>query len=369
MLSHIVVGIDSFAEVPVAEPTTRLAWSATIACRLVEALAGGAGAGDGTPAGELIAEVRSFLGDVEPARFTDTRETLDRLRRTGASLAEAALEWTTPLDRALEAGHPLPPLLAALVADVTVETLDPLPRRVFDRATGSTDAGSTDADAEYHRLLGGIAEPTAAGGPRAPRRSLYAVGGVALVLVALLGWLVVRLSGPQTSDLPLTVGQLGPACDGTVYPDAARYASTGPHPATVLITGSLSAPGWTSAVLVRDASDNTIDLPVWMTDKVHAVQTVACFKLDESARTEVKKCAYGDPLHPALSTSPVSVPMYQGEYAVTVAELRTGRELYKGRVSGADTECPLSIWAGTRHVFSVPSTQQYVNTIGRYVDR
>lgn len=346
------------------EPTVRSAWSATIACRLVEALASGAGVGDGTPAGDLIAAVRSFLSDVGPARFTETSETLGRLRPTGASLAAAALEWTTPLDRAFEAGHPLPPLLAALVADVTVETLDPLPRQVFDRATGTSDA-----DAEYHRLLGGTGEPAAAGGPLLPRRSLYAVGGVALVLVALVGWLVVRSLGPQTSDLPLTVGQLAPACDGTVYPDAARYTNTGSHPATVFITSSLGEPGWTTAALVRDISDHTIDLPVWMTDKVHAVQTVACFKLDESARTEVGQCAYRDPLRPALSTSPVPVPMYQGEYAVTVVELRTGRELYKGHVSGADTECPLSIPAGTGHVFSMPSTQQYVGAIGRFVDR
>lgn len=347
-----------------AEPTIRSAWSATIASRLVEALAGGACAGDGTPAGELIDAVCSFLDDVGPARFTDARETLGQLRRTGASLAAAALEWTTPLDRALEAGHPLPPLLAALIADVTVETLDPLPRRVFDRATGSADA-----DPEYRRLLGGTEEPTAAAGPRVPRRSLYAVGGVALVLVALVGWLVVRSFGPQTSDLPLTTGQLAPACNGTVYPDAAPYANTGSHPATVFITSSLGTPGWTTAGLVRDITDHTIDLPVWMTNNVHAVQTVACFKLDESARTEISRCAYSDPLRPALSTSPVPVPMYQGEYAVTVVELRTGRELYKGRVSGADTECPLSVPPGTGHVFSLPSTQQYVDAIGRFVDR
>lgn len=127
------------------EPAARSAWSATIAARMVEALARESAGGD-----RLAEKVAAYAG-LDAGDVAEIRSSIRRGRERRQNLVAAAAEWAVPIDEALAEGHDLPPALVALVAGVTPEKLDPLAGEVYGRVLTKR---ATDARAgkPYRRL-------------------------------------------------------------------------------------------------------------------------------------------------------------------------------------------------------------------------
>ncbi|GAA4153924.1 hypothetical protein GCM10022251_23680 [Phytohabitans flavus] len=352
------MGVDTYAGVLSMEPAVRLAWSATIACRLVEALARGAKPNDGTPDGRLVDGVRAYLSDVGADEFNEVRDVLRRLARNDPNLAAAALDWTGLIERRLASGRELPPPLASLVAGVGPATLDPLAQQVYTRATAQAAAAPQ-------------APFAAARPPAEPRRTTQWVlfVGAGLVVIALVTWQVVRSLGPPKSDLPVTVSGLSAACDGTVFPDAPSYGQTPPRPTLVFARDYNLRQGgrWAQPQVIHDEKNKAVFSGAWRSNDPAEVQAVACVEADERAHNTVDTCEYTDPRQPGLVKVPIPLPMYRGEFTVKVYETRTGRLIHQAQIAGEVTECPERLPIGAPHVYTEPSAQQYVDAIGKYV--
>ncbi|GAA4705723.1 hypothetical protein [Phytohabitans rumicis] len=344
------------------EPAVRLAWAATIACRLVEALGRGARPGDGTPDGALVAAAQAYLGDVGADEFDEFRDVLRRLARTDRNLAAAALDWTGLIDRRLASGGELPPPLAELVTGVEPATLDPLAQAVYAQATAREQAAP-------HPLFGATERRPAP--PRSPHvRQAVIVAAAALIPVALMVWLAVRSLGPPESDLPSTVSELSAACEGTVFPDAPAYAGAAPHPTVVFATDyNLRLGGaWGRPPAILDEKNNALFSNAWRSNDPGEVQAVACIEVDQTQQNTIDTCNYTDPRRVGFAQPPVPLPMYRGEFTVTLYETRTGRQIHQAHISGEVTECPEKLPITASSVYTEPSAQQYVDAIGQYVD-
>lgn len=322
------------------EPAVRLARSAMIACRLVEALARGAVPGEGS-ADNRLAEGVAVLTQLGPEQITATRRAILAGNRLRENLVTAAVGWAEAIDEALLAGRVLPPELERLVAEVGPSSLDPLAAQVFARI--STD-GCTPAARNHRRLL--------------------LVAGAGAVAVALVAWLVVRSFGPESSDLPFSAAGFSPACDGTRFPDAPAYRGDAPHPTVLFSTDynqQLSGKWSTVQAIYNDKNPFS---EAWKSSDPAVIQAVACIALDGEPNGTVTQCPYNDRAHP----EPITVPMYRGEFTITVYEARTGRKIHQTHITGEVMTCPKMVPVDVTHVFTTPSPQQYLDAIGRFVD-
>jgi hypothetical protein len=323
------------------EPAVRLARSVVIACRLVEALARGAVPGDGS-ADNRLAEGAAVFTQIDPAQLTATRRAILGGNRLRENLVIAAVGWAEAIDQALIEGRVLPPVLETMVADVGPGNLDPLAAQVFARI--------------------GAGEVPPAG--RNSRR-LVLVAGAGAVAVALIAWLVVvRSFGPESSELPFSAAGFSPACDGTVFPDARAYKGDGPHPTVVFSTDyNLQLSGkWSTVQAIYDAKNPFS--AAWRSNDPGQIQAVACIALDGDPQDKVNECPYNMP----SSSGPARIPMYRGEFTITLYEVRTGKRLHQTHISGEVMKCPKMVPVGVSHVFSTPSPRQYIDAIGRFVD-
>lgn len=322
------------------EPAARLARSAMIAGRLVEALARGAVPGDGSDDNRL-AEGVAVLTRLDQAQITATRRAILSGNRLRENLVTAAVGWAEAIDQALIEGRALPPELETLVDGVGPGTLDPLAAQVFARIS---------------------TEPLPAAG-RSPRR-LVLVAGAGAVAVALIAWLVVRSMGPESSDLPFSAAGFSPACDGTVFPDAPAYRGGAPHPTVVFSTDyNLQLSGkWATVQAIYDQRNPFS--AAWRSNDPGEIQAVACIALDGEPHDSVNECPYNVPSSPG----PKKIPMYRGEFTITLYEARTGRRIHQTHVTGDTMKCPKMVPVGVTHVFTTPSPQQYIDAIGRFVD-
>lgn len=322
------------------EPAVRLARSATIACRLVEALARGAVPGDGS-ADNRLAEGVAVFTQLDPAQLTATRRAILSGNRLRENLVVAAVGWAEAIDQALIEGRHLPPDLERLAAGVGTDKLDPLAAQVFARI--------------------GVHEGAPAG--RIPRR-LILVAGAGAVAVALVAWLVVRSFGPESSDLPFSAAGFAPACEGTIFPDAPAYKGGGPHPTVVFDTDyNVQLSGkWSTVPEIYDARNGFSG--AWTSANPGEIQAVACVDLGGEPEAAVKECPYNDRSRPG----PTNLPMYRGEFAVRLYEARTGRLIHEAHISGEIVKCPKMVPVGATHIYSTPSPQQYMEAIGRFVD-
>jgi hypothetical protein len=324
------------------EPAVRLARSATIAGRLVEALARGAVPGDGSHDNRLAEGVAGFT-QIDPAQFAATRRAILGGNRFREDLVNAAATWAEAIDQAFVEGHPLPPVLAASVDGVGPATLDPLAAQV------------------YGRISTGLEAVPPAG--RHPRRILL-VAGTGALAVALVAWLIVRSLGPEASDLPFSAAGFSPACDGTVFPDAPAYHGGPPHPTVVFSTDyNVQLSGKWSTVQAIYNEENAFSA-AWKASEPRTIQAAACIALDGEPQETVKQCPYSASGRPG----PTQIPMYQGEFTITLYEVRTGKRIHQAHISGEVTTCPKMVPVGATHVFSSPSPQQYIDAIGQFVD-
>lgn len=322
------------------DPAVRLARSAMIACRLVEALARGAVPGDGSHDNRLAESVAVFT-QLDQAHVTATRRAILSGNRLRENLVTAAVGWAEAIDQALIEGRALPPELAGLVDGAGPATLDPLAAQVFARIS---------------------TEPVPAAG-RSPRR-LVLVAGAGAVAVALIAWLVVRSMGPESSDLPFSAAGFSPACDGTVFPDAPAYKGDAPHPVVVFSTDyNLQLSGkWSTVQAIYDQRNPFS--AAWRSNDPSEIQAVACIALDGEPHDTVTECQYNVP----SAATPTKIPMYRGEFTITLYETRTGRRIHQAHISGEAMKCPKMVPVKVTHVFTTPSPQQYVDAIGRFVD-
>jgi hypothetical protein len=320
------------------EPAVRLARSATIACRLVEALARGAVPGAGSADNRLAEGVVGFT-QLDPAQLTATRRAILGGTRLRENLVTAAVGWAEAIDEALLAGRVLPPELETMVAGVGPASLDPLSAQVFARV-------STESPAVRNH------------------RRLLLVAGAGAVAVALVAWLVVRSLGPESSELPFSAAGFSPACDGTVFPDAPAYKGAAPHPTVVFTTDynqQLSGK-WSTVHAIYDERNPFSD--AWTSSDPAVIQAVACITINGDPRHPVSQCPYSDRSRPG----PTTLPMYRGEFTITMYEARTGRRIHQAHISGEVTKCPKMVPVDATHVFTSPSPQQYLDAIGRFVD-
>jgi hypothetical protein len=322
------------------EPAVRLARSAMIASRLVEALARGAVPGEGSADNRLAESVAVFT-QLDPAQLTATRRAILSGHRLRENLVIAAVGWAEAIDQALIEGHTLPPGLESLVVGIGPANLDPLAAQVFARVS---------------------TEPMPMGG-RGPRR-LILVAGAGAVAVALIAWIVVRSFGPDSNDLPFSAAGFSPACDGTVFPDAPAYKGGAPHPTVVFSTDyNLQLSGkWSTVQAIYDEKNPFT--AAWRSNDPSKIQAVACLALDGEPQGMVSECRYNAPSRPG----PTSIPMYRGEFTITLYEVRTGRQLHQAHITGEVHKCPRMVPVGATKVFTTPSPQQYISAIGRFVD-
>lgn len=324
------------------EPALRLARSATIAGRLVEALARGAVPGDGSHDNRLAEAVAGFT-QIDPAQLAVTRRVIVGGTRFRENLVDAAATWAEAIDQAFLEGRPLPPVLEAVVEGVGPASLDPLAGQVYARISTGTEA-----------------VPPAG---RHPRRMLL-VAGTGALAVALVAWLIVRSLGPEGSDLPFSTAGFSPACEGTVFPDAPAYRGSGPHPTVVFSTDyNVQLSGKWSTVQAIYNEKNAFS-EAWKSSDPRAIEAAACIELDGEPQDTIKQCPYNDSARPG----PTQVPMYRGEFTITLYEVRTGKRLHQAHISGEYTNCPKMVPVGANHVFSSPSPKQYIDAIGRFVD-
>ncbi|GAA1040990.1 hypothetical protein GCM10009557_63650 [Virgisporangium ochraceum] len=68
--------------------------------------------------------------------------------------------------------------------------------------------------------------------------------------------------------------------------------------------------------------------------------------VDEKSQNTIDRCGYRDPQRPGLAQPPIPVPMYRGEFTITLYETRTGRRIHRTTISGQDAECPSTLPAG-----------------------
>ena len=320
------------------EPAVRLARSATIACRLVEALARGAVPGAGSADNQLAEGVAGFT-QLDPAQLTATRRAILGSTRLRENLVTAAVGGAEAIDEALLAGRVLPPELETMVAGVGPSSLDPLSAQVFARISTELPAGRS-----HRRLL------------------LFA--GAGAVAVALVAWLVVRSFGPESSELPFSASGFSPACDGTVFPDAPAYKGSAPH-ATVVFTSDYNqqlSGKWSTVQAIYDEQNPFSD--AWTSSNPAVIQAVACITIDGDPRDQVSQCPYSNRSRPDSTT----LPMYRGEFTITLYEARTGRRIHQAHISGEVMKCPKMVPVDATHVFTTPSPQQYLDAIGRFVD-
>jgi hypothetical protein len=342
------------------EPAVRLAWSATIAARFVEALARGSAPGGDSRDGRLAEGVAAYAG-LGAGELAETRNSVLGGRERRQNLVAAAADWAVPIDEALAAGRTLPPALAALVDGIGPATLDPLAGDVYARVSAKW---ATDADeaALYRRLLG--TPVPAQADPQRRRRRRILLAGAGVLAVALVAWLVIRSVGPDEEELPDSASGLRFVCAGTVFPDAAAYAGAGPHPTALLaVNGSVNP-----SQVVHDEKNAALFSPAWKAERPAEIQAVACLSVDETMRNTVDTCEYSDPRRPGLAQPTIPLPMYRGEYTVTMYETRTGRRIHQATISGEVMDCPTSVPVGTSHVYTEPSAQQYLDAIGHYVN-
>jgi hypothetical protein len=322
------------------EPAVRLARSAVIACRLVEALARGAVPGEGS-ADNRLAEGVAVFTRLDQVQVTATRRAILSGNRLRENLVTAAVGWAEALDQALIEGRVLPPELEALVDGVGPSGLDPFAAQVFARIS---------------------TEPVAVAG-RSPRR-LVMVAGAGAVAVALIAWLVVRSLGPESNDLPFSAAGFSPACDGTVFPDAPAYRGAAPHPTVVFSTDyNLQLSGkWSTVQAIYDQRNPFS--AAWRSSDPGEIQAVACIALDGDPHDTVTECPFTVPGSPGAK----KIPMYRGEFTITLYEARTGRKIHQAHISGDVIKCPKTVPVKVTHIFTTPSPQQYIDAIGRFVD-
>lgn len=322
------------------EPAVRLARSAMIASRLVEALVRGAVPGEGS-ADNRLAEGVAVFTQLGPAQVTATRRAILSGNRLRENLVTAAVGWAEAIDQALIEGRVLPPELESLVAGVGPASLDSLAGQVFARIS---------------------TEPMPAGG-RNPRR-LILVAGAGAMAVALIAWLVVRSFGPESNDLPFSAAGFSPACDGMVFPDAPAYKGAAPHPTVVFSTDyNLQLSGkWSTVQAIYDEKNPFT--AAWRSNDPGKIQAVACIALDGEPPGMVSECPYDSPSRPG----PTSIPMYRGEFTITLYEVRSGRQLHQTHITGEVSKCPKMVPVGATKVFTTPSPQQYIDAIGSFVD-
>jgi hypothetical protein len=195
-------------------------------------------------------------------------------------------------------------------------------------------------------------------------------GATGVSVVALVAWLIVRSLGPETGELPYSPSGLSDVCDGTVYPDAPAYTGAGPHPTMLFATDyNLRQTGrWSIPPEIVDAGNAALFSAAWRPQEPGEVQAVACMTVDEKSQNTIDRCEYRDPQRPGLAQPLIPVPMYRGEFTITLYETRTGRRIHRTTISGQDAGCPSTLPAGASRVYSEPSPQQYVDAIGRFVD-
>ncbi|MDY7089699.1 MAG: hypothetical protein SYR96_31920 [Actinomycetota bacterium] len=132
------------------KPAAQLAWSATIAARMIEALAHSSATGGDADADRLAKTVAAYAG-LDASDLAELHGSVVRGRESRQNLVAAAADCATPIDEALTAGRELPPALATLVDGVTPATLDPLAGEVYARVSATRAADARDA-AWYRRL-------------------------------------------------------------------------------------------------------------------------------------------------------------------------------------------------------------------------
>lgn len=342
------------------EPAVRLARSATLAARFVEVLASGSDPDGDSRDARLARGVASYAG-LGAGELSETRSRVLRGRELRQNLTAAAADWAVPIDDALTAGHDLPPALAALVDGVEPATLDSLAAEVYARVSARRSADAKEAQL-YRRLLG--APRPDRGDSRRRRRRILMLVAAGLLAVALAAWLVIRSIGPDEDELPYSVSGLRFVCAGTVFPDAAAYAGAGPHPTALLAVNGAVDP----SRAVHEERNAALFSSAWKAERPAEIQAVACLSVDETMQNTVKTCEYSDSRRPGLAQPSIPLPMYRGEYTITMYETRTGRRIHQAKISGDVMDCPASVPVNTSHVYTEPSAQQYLDAIGRYID-
>jgi hypothetical protein len=175
------------------------------------------------------------------------------------------------------------------------------------------------------------------------------LGSAALLFAGLAGCGSKPIDGPVTK-----VSDLVALCAGRHDPTAAPFTGAPPHP--ILVVPPQGA--------LKEILDNPRfrELgPAWNPQDPAVVQLVACTESESAGKDSGLLCSY---------PSGRSASLRYADYTVTVYQARTGAEVGKTHIQARDT-CPLTaaIYGKQPVVYAVPSPQQYLDTLGPFVNR
>jgi hypothetical protein len=349
------------------ERAEQLTLAVSVTQQLVDAVA------RGTVSADLADFAAATIGadqlDVAPSRLRQT--TLPDAPGVSITPAIARVlvmnDWVGPIHQAIVTGYPQPPVPAA---PLDHEATGVLGNAAYHLGTAAKRSGDWAAAAEWWRLATQTGHPRAARAlrgvegrhPRPRWQRLAARSAIAVLVLALVAWLVIRALGPDRSELPQTVRDLVPACEGTLYPDAADYAGGPPHPTAVFDTTPGTDRGGLDLVI---AGDTTLS-ESWRPDDPRQVQAVACVNQLDTGST-LNTCYYTGAA--TLSRSGVPFALMERRYRVTVFSLREHRQLHQAEFVGADDQCPEKVLATGPHlVYTRPTVEQFADAIGNIVD-
>ncbi|WUI03345.1 hypothetical protein OHR68_16535 [Spirillospora sp. NBC_00431] len=167
------------------------------------------------------------------------------------------------------------------------------------------------------------------------RRSRWLLLLVAAAVTASAAWHLT--TGPERVDcLPTrTTGQdWYPVCEGTAFTRAAAYEGAGPHP--IVIYGGAGPGGGASADPDKPPS-------TWRPAAPGQVRLVSCAEpIDEDTGLgpEAAQCPVYSRVTVLESAPTGEITLYRTRYLVRLLEARTGREVHRFEVTGADEVCP-----------------------------
>ncbi|MGH3242350.1 MAG: hypothetical protein ACRDNL_18380 [Spirillospora sp.] len=208
-----------------------------------------------------------------------------------------------------------------------------------------------------------MAEPAAGSAAEFARGNRWPLLLVAVAVTASAGWHLT--TGPDRVDwLPTrTTGQdWYPVCEGTAFTRAAAYDGGGPHP--IVIYGGGGPGGGASADPDKPSS-------TWRPTAPGQVRLVSCAEpVDDGPGLgeEAARCPVYSRVTVLERRQTGTITLYRTRYLVRLLEARTGREVRRFEITGADEVCPA--YASGREVLLrsgiLPS--QYRAVLAPYVE-
>ncbi|XRQ15053.1 hypothetical protein ACN3XK_30480 [Actinomadura welshii] len=194
------------------------------------------------------------------------------------------------------------------------------------------------------------------------RRNLWLLLAIAVAVAGSAAW---HLStGPERVDWlpPRTVGQdWYPVCEGTAFTRAAAYRGGGPHP--IVIYGGTGAGAGASEDPDKPPS-------TWQPDTPAQVRLISCAEPIGESRDleEVASCPRYAKYTVFSYRRAGEVSMYRTRYLVRLLEARTGREVRRFEITGADEVCPANSPQGTFMLQTGILPSQYRAVLAPYVE-